>query len=294
MSEDRYSLDGKVHDAQRLKELQALPLDRKIQITVARIIEFVEAMGGVDNVYISYSGGKDSTVLLDITRKIYPTIKCVYSDTGLEYPEIRQMARDAGADIIRPEMRFDEVITKYGYPLVSKEVSEAIYYARRIRNSPNSKHKNDKTHPEKEMKLMANVTENIPNGLNSNENLLNVDVGGIKKQKDEEMICSDSDNTKDWDRSWAFDGGGKWSQMQDETPWSHQSLQGTKTGREEDLNCSDVCQSTSKTTTILQSRHSKMYETLRQRCKLLGKENEFGNKEHGYTQRIILLECEMD
>lgn len=129
-------LNNMVHDAARLKELQALPLNRKIMITQARIMEFVQRMGGVENVVVSYSGGKDSTVLLDICRKLYPDIKCVYSDTGLEYPEVRGMAKKWGADIIRPKMRFDEVITEYGYPLIGKEVAEAIYYARRIRNAP--------------------------------------------------------------------------------------------------------------------------------------------------------------
>ncbi len=37
-------------------------------------------------------------------------------------------------DIIRPPMRFDQVISTYGYPLIGKEVAEAIYYARRIRS----------------------------------------------------------------------------------------------------------------------------------------------------------------
>ena len=37
-------------------------------------------------------------------------------------------------DIVRPAMRFDEVISTYGYPLIGKEVAEAIYYARRIRS----------------------------------------------------------------------------------------------------------------------------------------------------------------
>lgn len=133
MSENRISLDGLVHDAQRLKELQALPLERKIQITQARIIEFVERMGGVENVVVSYSGGKDSTVLLDIARKIYPNIKAVYSNTGLEYPEVQHMARINNAEFVHPKMRFDQVITTYGYPLISKEVSEAIYIARKHR-----------------------------------------------------------------------------------------------------------------------------------------------------------------
>lgn len=124
--------DNKVHTAEFLKELQAQPLERKIAITTSRIIEFVMAAGGVDNVVVSYSGGKDSTVLLHIARQIFPTIKCVYSDTGLEYPEVRAMAREAGADMVRPKMLFPEVIAEYGYPIISKEVSGAIYYARRI------------------------------------------------------------------------------------------------------------------------------------------------------------------
>lgn len=124
-------MDNAVHDAARLKELQALPLERKIQITQTRIIEWYQHYGGA--VCVSFSGGKDSTVLLHIARSIYPDIPAVFSNTGLEYPEIqKQVLKTKNVDIIRPEMRFDEVITEYGYPLISKEVAEAIHFARRI------------------------------------------------------------------------------------------------------------------------------------------------------------------
>ena len=122
-----------VHDAQRLLELQALPLERKIQITQTRIIEWYQHYKG--NVCVSFSGGKDSTVLLHIARQIYPNIPAVFSDTGLEYPEIREFVKSFdNVDIIRPKMNFGQVITTYGYPLIGKEVAEAIYYARRIRS----------------------------------------------------------------------------------------------------------------------------------------------------------------
>lgn len=126
-----------IHDAARLKELQALPLDRKIAITQARIIEWFNFWEG--NVYVSFSGGKDSTVLLDLVIKtikaIDPTfeVPVVFSNTGLEYPEIQRFAKSKGATFVTPKMNIVEVIRNYGYPLISKEVSSAIYYARRIK-----------------------------------------------------------------------------------------------------------------------------------------------------------------
>lgn len=120
-----------IHDAQRLKELQALPLERKVLITQARIIEFNNWAKG--NICVSVSGGKDSTVLADIVRKISPDAPLVFANTGLEYPENQKLAKEMGAVFVRPKMQFSEVISTYGYPVLSKETAEAIYYARRIK-----------------------------------------------------------------------------------------------------------------------------------------------------------------
>lgn len=116
-----------------LRELQALPLDLKILKTKNRIKEFYNFFGG--HVYVSFSGGKDSTVLLHIARELYPDIEAVFIDTGLEYPEVRQHVKSFDNVVfLRPKMRFDEVIKKYGYPVISKDVSQTVYYAR-IKNS---------------------------------------------------------------------------------------------------------------------------------------------------------------
>jgi 3'-phosphoadenosine 5'-phosphosulfate sulfotransferase (PAPS reductase)/FAD synthetase len=117
-------------DKYTLKLRQAMPLADKIRFTQRRLNEWVEHFG-IDGVYISFSGGKDSTVLLDIARKLYPDIKAMYVDTGLEYPEIKQFVKTFdNVDIIRPKMMFNKVIEKYGYPIISKEQSQYLYEAR--------------------------------------------------------------------------------------------------------------------------------------------------------------------
>lgn len=125
----------KRHEMWELQQMQALPLKMKIKLTQSRIRQWVNEFGE-DGVYISFSGGKDSTVLLDIVRKMYPEIKAVYVDTGLEYPEIKHFVKGFdNIEIIRPEMVFKDVIVKYGYPMISKEVSECVQGARKYLTS---------------------------------------------------------------------------------------------------------------------------------------------------------------
>lgn len=109
-----------------LRQMQSLPLAAKVIMTENRIRDWVREFGE-DGVYVSFSGGKDSTVLLHIVRNMYPDIEAVFVNTGLEYPEIQKFVKTFdNVTILRPKMRFDEVIKTYGYPLISKEVSECV------------------------------------------------------------------------------------------------------------------------------------------------------------------------
>ena len=123
------------HTKERLKALQALPLERKVGFTAARIAEWYNHFNG--KVYVSFSGGKDSTVLLHLVRSLFPDVKAMYVNTGLEYPEIVQFVKTFdNVDIIRPKISFKQVIEKYGYPVIGKEVSQNLSSAK---NSPNGK-----------------------------------------------------------------------------------------------------------------------------------------------------------
>jgi len=112
-------------EAWELKQKQSLPLSQKIHMTERRIKEFYEGVDG--NVYISFSGGKDSTVLLDMVRKIYPNVIAVFSDTGMEFPEVREFVKTIdNVKWIRPKLSFKATIDKWGFPVVSKDVSSKI------------------------------------------------------------------------------------------------------------------------------------------------------------------------
>ena len=172
------------HQPSDLAQMQSLPLESKIQMTKQRIKAWFEswtrfeicndktgktrfvtidtrefgaepplkenewiksAVGG--QVYVGFSGGKDSTVLADICARVCQqygyTLYLLFVNTGLEYPEIQKFVKffaewlretyqiEVVLDIVRPKMRFDEVLKKYGYPVISKSVSNAVSGAKK-------------------------------------------------------------------------------------------------------------------------------------------------------------------
>lgn len=124
-----------------LQERQSWSLEQKIDHSLGTIEAFVSRMGGVDKVYVSFSGGKDSTVLFHLARILYPDILAVFCNTGNEYPDIirfaRQMQTDgANIEIIRPKLTPRQVWEKYGFPLVSKEQALYIHV---VQSNPNCK-----------------------------------------------------------------------------------------------------------------------------------------------------------
>lgn len=117
-------------DRYTLKLRQSMCLDDKIRFTKRRIEEWIDYFGE-NKCYISFSGGKDSTVLLDLVRQVNPNIPAVFVDTGLEYPEIKQFVKTFdNVTILRPKKMFNEVVKDNGFPIISKEVSECIEQAR--------------------------------------------------------------------------------------------------------------------------------------------------------------------
>lgn len=124
---------GNKHTMTDLYQMQSLPLSAKIKMTARRITEWVDRFGE-EGVYVSFSGGKDSTVLVDIVRNVckYKDIPLVFVDVPTQYPELKKFAQTfQNLIVLKPKISFSEVCEKYGFPMISKEVSNCVSGARK-------------------------------------------------------------------------------------------------------------------------------------------------------------------
>jgi len=121
---------GKVMAAYvELQRRQALPLSEKIDMSLARIRDWYEAWDG--KVSVSFSGGKDSSVLLWLVRQLYPEVPAVFCNTGLEYPEVARLVKATpNHEVLRPAMPFWRVIQVHGWPMASKKIARGIHIHR--------------------------------------------------------------------------------------------------------------------------------------------------------------------
>lgn len=88
------------------------------------------AKNGEGNFYLSYSGGKDSTVLSRLIDIALPgnRIPRVYINTGIEYVDVVKFVKEMAAEddrfvILPPKQSIKAVLERYGYPFKSKEHS---------------------------------------------------------------------------------------------------------------------------------------------------------------------------
>ena len=89
---------------------------------------------GEDNFYISFSGGKDSTVVHHLVDMALPDNKIprVFSNTGIEYNAIVEFVREREREdnrflMIQPSKSIKKTLEEKGYPFKSKQFSDVYH-----------------------------------------------------------------------------------------------------------------------------------------------------------------------
>ena len=88
---------------------------------------------GEENFYISFSGGKDSTVLSALVDMAIPDnrIPRVYADTGIELNMVRDFVFDLQSKddrfvVVQPKKNIKQMLEEEGYPFKSKDHSNKV------------------------------------------------------------------------------------------------------------------------------------------------------------------------
>ena len=132
MTDEEIIKQWKSEPASELRRLQKMPYEWKVEHAKDVIREFVEHEGGYGHVYVSFSGGKDSLVLLHLVRGIYPRVKAVFANTGIEFPEQVKFVRSfQDVDEVHPIKHFPRVLQEDGIVYPSKEIAMYVRDAKK-------------------------------------------------------------------------------------------------------------------------------------------------------------------
>ena len=89
-------------------------LQKKIDRAVKLLRSIPLAEG--EAVEVSYSGGKDSDVILQLVKESGIKYRAIYKNTTIDPPGTVAHARAMGAEVIMPKDSFFEIVAKNGYP----------------------------------------------------------------------------------------------------------------------------------------------------------------------------------
>lgn len=106
-----------------------------LQDRITKIKSINELYNLNENAYVSFSGGKDSTVLHFLLDEALPENKIprVYLNTGIEYKKVvafveRERERDSRIQIVQSKQDIKKMLEAVGYPFKSKEHSQKVSY----------------------------------------------------------------------------------------------------------------------------------------------------------------------
>lgn len=89
-----------------------MDLNRKIDFAI-KLLRSIPQDGPIE---LSYSGGKDSDVILELAKMSGIKFEAIYKNTTIDPPGTVQHCRDMGVRIVQPKISFLKLVEKKGFP----------------------------------------------------------------------------------------------------------------------------------------------------------------------------------
>ena len=79
-----------------------------------RALKILRMYRGGDPIEVSYSGGKDSDVILTLTKMAGIPYRAIYKNTTIDPPGTVQHCKDNGVEVVMPKERFFDIVARKG------------------------------------------------------------------------------------------------------------------------------------------------------------------------------------
>ncbi len=96
-------------------------MKEQLEKKVNRAVKLLQAAGKVAKEHgqpleVAYSGGKDSDVILELTKMAGVEYRAIYKNTTIDPAGTIKHAQEKGVEMMRPKKTFRELISSHGFP----------------------------------------------------------------------------------------------------------------------------------------------------------------------------------
>ena len=90
----------------------------ELQIKIERAVRLLQSVAPTDGspVEVAYSGGKDSDVILELTKMAGIPYRAIYKNTTVDVPGTLKHVKEMGAEVLMPKKNFFQLIEEAGFP----------------------------------------------------------------------------------------------------------------------------------------------------------------------------------
>ena len=91
-------------------------MTKELQKKVDRAIRLLQSIPQDGDIEVSYSSGKDSDGILELTKMAGIPYRAIYKSTTIDPPGTIAHAREMGAEVVRPQKTFFQLVSENGFP----------------------------------------------------------------------------------------------------------------------------------------------------------------------------------